>query len=549
MAELTWDDPRLGLLVQRGVSKVAKKHILDQLPRSSYGEVVAVDATSRTATVRYSRPSGDDDVPGVAWGDRAALVGERVRTLYWQDSGDRYIDEVVSEASAASGKFLIGAPGANAWGNTLQAVLPTDTPLTIKGATNHTADLFQVWSGGASFLRVKPPPANGGFVHIAATSTDKPTSDQHFVGFRAQMVGKGTSSFAEEFRVIGFRANVSDHADVTTIAVTGVANNGAGLIRITTASAHPFATGDHVAVYGVGGVTVANDAWAVTVIDSTHVDLQGSAFSGTYTSGGNITNRPMMNGIAITVGPTQARGGLTGGATNGDDLAGLTIHNVGSARATTAIYIANSSGTVTGNAWSAILDSDADAQFQIHSGIATYDYGIHWKFATFAQAAILLPNDAPIKAMTTGGVEQEVMRFDSNNRLAIAASMGTDWTPGLTFGNGNTGMTFASRNAQWRKIGDTVFCWGYITLSAKGTSTGAAKISDLPFTVNAASRAGAVGSCFYSGMAGLAGLVVRPIENTATAELHTPGAAATAALTEANFTDTSTIRFAFWYRT
>jgi hypothetical protein len=77
--------------------------------------------------------------------------------------------------------------------------------------------------------------------------------------------------------------------------VSGAVNNGAGLIRLITAVAHPFVTGDTVTVQGIVGTTEANDQrWTVTVIDSTHLDLQGSTFTNAYTSGG------VVNGMHLT---------------------------------------------------------------------------------------------------------------------------------------------------------------------------------------------------------------------------------------------------------
>ncbi|MGI4941758.1 MAG: hypothetical protein ACRYHQ_14555 [Janthinobacterium lividum] len=67
-----------------------------------------------------------------------------------------------------------------------------------------------------------------------------------------------------------------------TYPITGAANNGSGLIRLTLSAAQTtFQTGDIVYVSAVGGVTAANNRWTATVVDSTHVDLQGSTFSGT----------------------------------------------------------------------------------------------------------------------------------------------------------------------------------------------------------------------------------------------------------------------------
>ncbi len=71
--------------------------------------------------------------------------------------------------------------------------------------------------------------------------------------------------------------------------VTGAVSNGlANLIRITTAAAHGLVTGEQVDIAGVLGVPAANGTWLVTVFDTTKFDLQGSVFTGTYTSGGTV---------------------------------------------------------------------------------------------------------------------------------------------------------------------------------------------------------------------------------------------------------------------
>ena len=68
--------------------------------------------------------------------------------------------------------------------------------------------------------------------------------------------------------------------------ITGAANNGSGLIRITAAN-HGFSTGQHVDITGVGGTTEANAAhWLITVITGSTFDLVGSTFTNAYTSGG-----------------------------------------------------------------------------------------------------------------------------------------------------------------------------------------------------------------------------------------------------------------------
>ncbi|KKM96103.1 hypothetical protein LCGC14_1181480 [marine sediment metagenome] len=83
-----------------------------------------------------------------------------------------------------------------------------------------------------------------------------------------------------------FFANSGILIEATT-AITGAVDNGSGLIRVT-ATGHGLSTGDPVAIAGVGGTHEANGNWVVTVIDANTLDLDGSTFTNTYTSGGTV---------------------------------------------------------------------------------------------------------------------------------------------------------------------------------------------------------------------------------------------------------------------
>lgn len=70
--------------------------------------------------------------------------------------------------------------------------------------------------------------------------------------------------------------------------ITGAANNGSGLIRLTMTDTSNFTTGQRKIVSGIVGTVEANDEWVITVVDATHIDLQGSTFANNYVSGGTI---------------------------------------------------------------------------------------------------------------------------------------------------------------------------------------------------------------------------------------------------------------------
>ena len=75
-------------------------------------------------------------------------------------------------------------------------------------------------------------------------------------------------------------------SETAAVNITGAADNGSGLIRLTVSSTSTFTTGQEVSVSSVGGTTEANGTWIATVISGILVDLQGSTFTNTYTSGG-----------------------------------------------------------------------------------------------------------------------------------------------------------------------------------------------------------------------------------------------------------------------
>jgi len=63
------------------------------------------------------------------------------------------------------------------------------------------------------------------------------------------------------------------------------------------------------------------------------------------------------------------------------------------------------------------------------------------------------------------------------------------WTIGLEFGGSDLNMTKSFNTGTYTKIGRSVFVTGYLVLTNKGTATGDATLSGLPFTTNASTSA------------------------------------------------------------
>lgn len=117
------------------------------------------------------------------------------------------------------------------------------------------------------------------------------------------------------------------------------------------------------------------------------------------------------------------------------------------------------------------------------------------------------------------------------------------WTPTLTFGGNAVGLGYATQLGSFQVNGRTATASFKIILNAVGSSTGVAAIGGLPLTVSGANGAHGGGAINYAvNMAGLTGaLVASGNEGTSTLSIYQSAATGVAALTNANFTNSSTL--------
>jgi hypothetical protein len=94
------------------------------------------------------------------------------------------------------------------------------------------------------------------------------------------------------------------------VAINAVAPvGGLTTIQVNTSSPHGLTGTPEVFASGVGGVPAANGRWFADVVNPTTINLRGSIFSGSYTSGGTISSSsekfvPMTEVEAILAGNT-----------------------------------------------------------------------------------------------------------------------------------------------------------------------------------------------------------------------------------------------------
>jgi hypothetical protein len=179
----------------------------------------------------------------------------------------------------------------------------------------------------------------------------------------------------------------------------------------------------------------------------------------------------------------------------------------------------------------------------------TGDNDFHFKVSpdgsTFYEALILAAASGLI-TLPIGQLKFPAVQNPSSDANTLDDYEEGTWTPALKFGGGNTGMTASLAAGKYTKIGNRVFGSAYIVLTAKGSSTGAATITGLPFT-NDALQAGAFLVTSYGNMSGMSTLIGYISGGATEITLGNTSATGFLAISETNFTDTTILFFTFNY--
>lgn len=137
----------------------------------------------------------------------------------------------------------------------------------------------------------------------------------------------------------------------------------------------------------------------------------------------------------------------------------------------------------------------------------------------------------------------------SSNVNTLDAYVEGTFVPSITFGGGSTGLTYSSRGGTYTRIGNMVFCTAFVILSAKGSSTGDMVLTGLPYAATATLNS--PGSVTMDGVTSGVGdsfMSARVAASTNNVFLFKHAAGIQARLTEADFTDTTTIGVSVAYR-
>jgi hypothetical protein len=282
----------------------------------------------------------------------------------------------------------------------------------------------------------------------------------------------------------------------------------------------------------------------ITTPDLTDTSLTSGrvVYAGT---GGNLTGSSnlVFDGTNLGIGNTSPLGLLqlgsdagTGEATNRGNL--ILVNQTGTGVGSTKGIELKGSPSGSGYGVKLYMNNNSD-----YFGIATRFSSAAWtERLTISESNgnVTLTNNLSVGGATpttsgTGITFPATQSASSDANTLDDYEEGT-WTPVLSFGGGSTGITYIAQVGTYTKIGKLVTFVLSIQLANKGSSTGAASIAGLPFTVSSAAS-----YCIYAQDVSFADMLLFHSDASTTTintrQITNAGSASN--LTNSNYTNTT----------
>ena len=251
----------------------------------------------------------------VVTGDTAVTIGDAGGGALTVNLGGTFsasaagVDLLLAAQQTGSGSIYVG-------GTASLLQLPGD--LSIAGSTTAGYGHVEVTSSG--LVTVGGDVVLGGAMVPADNDAGEPNGSCGDWSYGSGGQGALRVQANGEVQLTGGAATLT-LADLALTILDVAPSAGPGSeIRLTVDSTAVFdavyAGSDTIAVDGVRGVADANGIWNFTVVDDTHIDLDGSAFDGAYAGGGAV----IPEAVAIASGGFVEVGGQSGAAGGGAAL-------------------------------------------------------------------------------------------------------------------------------------------------------------------------------------------------------------------------------------
>lgn len=309
----------------------------------------------------------------------------------------------------------------------------TGTAITIAGRDTDVRNIFAVGFNNC----VAGNGNNMGRLHLAHFKCD---ANAPFLINQSHDV-----THIDDAEAWSFLTEANGATQIEQLSITGAANNGSGLIRLTVPTS-TLLTNDVVTSASVGGFVGANQSQVkITVIDSTHADIQGSqvspAFTGTCVNGSQIIrNVSSVNSLAAGQTLSDSSSHLPGGTT-------IVAVDPNQLTVTLSAAATGTCGTVTASNSSYTSGGTLTLRSTIRSG-----------------PAITVEN-------SEGTMVRDFFAYDYNIGALVSAPTDNFWTFLLYFGCDGYGATAGDNTAICVEVtGDAAaFSWETGFTSAQGT--------------------------------------------------------------------------------
>lgn len=388
--------------------------------------------------------------------------------------------------------------------NALSAIVSQNSGATAPATTY----AFQFWADTTTNTLKLRNSANSAWIELRQLDGD----------FTTVSVDNGTAAAPS----IYFNASGTD---------TGIYSSGTDAVDISTAGTRRFGISSSGELTAYGGNLTLNAQGDLRFADSDSSNWV--AFQSPATVSSNVTwtlpSADGTNGQALTTNGSGTLSFTTPAATTDKITEGNTEAEVvdtgsdGHFKVTTEgteRFRINSSGNVgigtTSPASIFHVSGSADQTYTFQTTTAGADNRINFRNSAGTDAGgIWYMHSGNHLLFNTGGSNGEKARIDGSGRLLVGTSTANTnggvlqisngitfpatqsavndantlddyeegtWTPGVSFGGGTTGITYSGTGASYMKVGDTVYANFDVALSNKGSSTGLARITGLPFT-------------------------------------------------------------------